>query len=266
MTSMWDAAALTLLAISGLLYLTGAIRRRARGAVYRRWEPLAFALGWSALVTAVAPPIDIMATQLFSIHMVQHELIMLIGAPLLIAGRPLPVILDGMSPGMRSATVALLQGRPGAAAWRTATNPAVAWGAHGIVLWVWHVPALYEWAVRNEGVHALQHAMFLATAALFWWGLLYGRYGRVGYGAAVFYVFTTVVHTGLLGAALTLTGVPLYPGYIATSHRHGVDALADQQLAGIIMWVPAGFILTLLGLALFAAWLGESERRAEAWK
>jgi putative membrane protein len=138
----------------------------------------------------------------------------------------------------------------------------VAWVLHGVALWVWHVPALYELAVREEGVHALQHAMFAGTAALFWWGVLYGRYGRAGYGAAVVYVFTTAVHTGLLGAALTFSGAPYYPGYIASAAAHGVDPLEDQRLAGLIMWVPAGFVLTLVGIGLFAAWLGEAERRS----
>jgi putative membrane protein len=142
------------------------------------------------------------------------------------------------------------------------TSPLTAWALHGLAIWVWHVPALYELAVRNEAVHALQHAMFVGTAALFWWGMVYGRYGRAGYGAAVFYVFTTTVHTGLLGAILTLAHSPLYPEYAATAAAHGMDPLEDQQLAGLIMWVPAGLVLTMLGIALFVAWLGEAERRA----
>jgi cytochrome c oxidase assembly factor CtaG len=127
---------------------------------------------------------------------------------------------------------------------------------------VWHVPALYDAAVEHESIHALQHAMFVGTSALFWWGLIYGRYGRVGYGAAVFYVFTTVVHTGILGAAMTFSGIPLYPVYAAPAAARGIDVLEDQQLAGLIMWIPAGIVLTLFGLALFAAWLGEAERRS----
>jgi putative membrane protein len=126
-----------------------------------------------------------------------------------------------------------------------------------LAVWVWHVPRLYELAVRNEGVHALQHAIFVGTSALFWWGLVYGRYGRAGYGASVFYVFTTVVHTGLLGAVFTLIDMPLYPVYAERT----ADPVADQQLAGLVMWVPAGIILTIAGIGLFAAWLGEAERR-----
>ena len=121
--------------------------------------------------------------------------------------------------------------------------------------------ALYDAAVRNEGLHVVQHAMFVATAACFWWGLVAGRYGRAGYGAAVVYVFTTVVHTGLLGAMITLSPIPLYQVYFGPAAARGIDPLADQQLAGLLMWIPAGLVLTLLGIALFAAWLGEAERR-----
>ena len=142
--------------------------------------------------------------------------------------------------------------------WQRATSPLGAWAAHGLAIWLWHVPALYELAVRVEGVHALEHAMFAGTAGLFWSGVVHGRYGRIGYGAAVFYVFTTLVHTGLLGAVFTLAPSPLYPLYAARTP----DPLGDQQIAGLVMWVPAGFVLTATGLALFAAWLGESGRRA----
>jgi cytochrome c oxidase assembly factor CtaG len=116
---------------------------------------------------------------------------------------------------------------------------------------------LYEWAVENEAVHAVQHATFVGTSVLFWWGLVYGRYGRAGYGASVFFVFTTAVHTGLLGALFTLSTHPFYGIYA----QRAPDPIADQQLAGLVMWIPAGFVLTIAGIGLFAAWLGESERR-----
>jgi cytochrome c2 len=187
---------------------------------------------------------------------------MLVGAPLLIAGRPLSACLWGLPDGWRPAAASVLQGDTAGTIWRACTAPVVAWVLHGVVIWVWHLPSLYEWAVHNESVHAVQHAMFIGTSALFWWGLIYGRYGRAGYGAAVFYVFTTAVHTGVLGALLTFAGAPLYPSYVATSIAHGTDPLGDQQVAGLLMWVPAGILLTVAGLALFMAWLGESERRA----
>lgn len=259
--SVWDLAAVALLSAGGMLYVRGVARLRERAAFQPRHERLAFACGWTVLMVTVLPPLDALAIELFSIHMIQHELMMLAGAPLLMAGRPLSTCLWGLPAAWRAAAARAVQARPVRSIWRSLTAPLVAWALHGIAIWVWHAPPLYDSTVRHEGVHALQHATFIVTAALFWWGLLYGRYGRAGYGAAVFYVFTTVVHTGLLGAMLTLSGVPFYSAYAAPAARRGIDPLADQQLAGLLMWIPAGIVLTLLGIALFAAWVGESERR-----
>jgi putative membrane protein len=217
--------------------------------------------GWITLVAVMLPPVDALAIQLFSIHMIQHELMMLVGAPLLIASQPLATCLWGLPEAWRRKSGTLIATAPFRAAWRRTTLPVVAWALHGLVIWIWHIPRLYGAAVANEGVHALQHAMFVFTAALFWWGLIAGRYGRAGYGAAVFYVFTTVVHTGLLGAMLTFAPIPLYPIYAAPAAALGIDPLTDQQAAGLLMWLPAGTILSVLGIALFAAWLGESARR-----
>jgi putative membrane protein len=260
--SPWDLAVFGVLLVMGMLYAAGSYRLRARGAVHRGWERAAFAAGWMTMVAAVLPPLDRLAIEQFSAHMVQHELMMLIGAPLMMAGRPLPVWLSGMPSGARRTVASVLQSTTAGTMWRTATAPLIAWILHGAAIWIWHLPALYDAAVANEGIHTLQHTMFVGTSVLFWWGMLYGRYGRAGYGAAVFYVFTTAVHTGALGAFLTFARAPIYPFYAAPAAAHGVDQLGDQQLAGLLMWVPAGFVLTALGIALFAAWMGESERRA----
>ncbi|HTI44379.1 MAG TPA: cytochrome c oxidase assembly protein [Vicinamibacterales bacterium] len=260
--SPWDVAVLIGLLIVGSLYLRGTILLARRGASGRRFEPIAFAIGWSALVLSILPPIDSLSIEYFSVHMIQHELMMLVGAPLLILGRPLQRCLTGMPDSLRMPTARILQAPSMSWTWRILTAPLVAWALHGLAIWVWHMPALYDAAVGNEAIHTLQHAMFVGTAALFWWGMLYGRYGRAGYGVAVFYVFLTVVHTGILGAMVTFAGTPLYPIYAAPAAAHGIDALVDQQRAGLLMWIPAGLVMTLLGLALFAAWLGESERKS----
>ena len=259
--SPFDMAAIAVLSALGALYARGALRRLRVKAGHPAREATAFALGWLAMLVAVTPPLDAAAIKRFAAHMGQHELMMLVAVPLMVAGRPLPIWLGGLSDRARAIAVPRMQRGPLAEAWRMGTLPVVAWSLHGVTVWAWHLPALYDLAVGNEAIHAAQHAMFVATSVLFWWGMVYGRYGRAGYGAAVFYVFTTVVHTGILGAMLTFAGVPLYESY---SHPvdHAVDPLEDQQLAGLLMWVPAGLVLTMLGIALFAAWLGESERRA----
>ena len=271
--SPWDLGVLLLLVIVGTLYLLGTIRLARRAHLSSRvlpaspsrlthWEPLAFTVGWGALVFSILPPLDNLSLQFFSVHMIQHELMMLVGAPLLIFGRPLQRCVAGLTGTFRHRVARALHSRAMSSGWSLLTAPLVAWTLHGLAIWVWHMPALYDAAVGNEGIHTLQHAMFVGSSALFWWGMLYGRYGRAGYGAAVFYVFLTVVHTGILGAMVTFAPTPLYPIYAAPAAAHGIDPLVDQQRAGLLMWIPAGLVMTLLGLALFAAWLGEAERRS----
>jgi cytochrome c2 len=144
------------------------------------------------------------------------------------------------------------------------TTPFVAWAIHGLAIWLWHAPRLYEAAVEHESLHALEHATFVGTAVLFWWGILYGRYGRAAYGASVLYVFTLMVHTGVLGAIFALSTAPFFPVYQARASAAAVDPLVDQQLAGLFMWIPSGIVLTVAGLALLFAWIAESDRRATA--
>ena len=259
--SPWDAGILILLAICAGLYALGSRRLAARRARVRRVERVAFWTGWTAMVVAVAPPLDRAAAATFSAHMIQHELLMLVGAPLLIVGRPIVPWLWAFPGSVRRGAGGAWHGRAATSAWRWLTLPLVAWALHGLAVWVWHAPGLYERAVEHEGVHALQHATFVATSVLFWWGLVYGRYGRAAYGASALYVFTTMVHTGVLGAMFALSQAPFYRVYQDRAAAAGVDAVTDQQLAGLYMWVPAGLILTVFGLALFVAWLAEAERR-----
>jgi putative membrane protein len=146
-------------------------------------------------------------------------------------------------------------------AWRALTAPLLVVLVHGIVVWLWHIPALFDAAMRSEAVHSVQHASFFFTAALFWWAIVRGRYGRLGYGLAVGFVFATAMHTSILGALITVAGSLWYPVYAARGAPFGIDATEDQSLAGLVMWIPAGLVLTFAALALFAAWLGEAGRR-----
>ncbi len=260
--SGWDAAVLVLLGIGALLYAMGSWRLAQRGARVRTIERVAFWTGWATLVAAVAPPLDRAAAALFSAHMAQHELLILIGAPLLIVGRPIVPWLWALPARMRPLAGSGLQQPAVSRLWRMLTTPVAAWALHGLTIWVWHVPAFYEAAVENEGLHAFQHATFVGTAVLFWWGLVYGRYGRAAYGASVLFVFTTMIHTGLLGALFALSNAPFYAVYRDRAAMAGVDPVIDQQLAGLYMWIPAGVVLTLCGLALLMAWISEAERRA----
>src|SRR5205823_6696964 len=119
--------------------------------------------------------------------------------------------------------------------WRYLTVPSFAWSFHAAALWLWHLPILFQATITSETIHSLQHLSFFLSALLFWWALIHGRVGRLGYGASVFYVFTTGLHSGVLGALLTFARVPWYPAYADSAKAWGLSALEDQQLAGLIM-------------------------------
>jgi cytochrome c oxidase assembly factor CtaG/cytochrome c2 len=223
-----------------------------------------FAAGWLVMAAALVGPIDAVSDALFSVHMVQHELLMLVAAPLVALGSPGLGYLWALPYGARRWLGNRLTDR-GAfrRLYRWMTIPAAAWLLHAAAICVWHAPPLFDLAVRNEPVHAAQHVSFFGTALLFWWGLLRGRYGRLGHGAAVVYVFTTAMYTGALGALLTMASRPLYSAYAGSTAAWGLTALEDQQIGGLVMWVPAGILYTGVGLWLFASWLRDSERRAD---
>lgn len=252
-----DAFAICTLAVSIALYGAGLWRMSRDGGLAHvpRIEIAAFVCGWLVLAVALLSPIATLSDYLFSVHMTQHELLMLVAAPLIAIGRPLAPMLFALPRRWRRPAT----GASRAGAIRFITSPLIVFAAHAVALWVWHMPVLYEAAVMNEGIHIIQHICFTATAALFWWSLIRGRYGRLGYGAALLYIFGTAVHSGGLGALLALSPVPWYPLYVARAGA--ADPLVDQQVGGMLMWVPSGVVMMLFALAMFAAWLGEAERR-----
>jgi putative membrane protein len=260
----WDVVMVLVLSAAATVYLTGVWRLWARAGVghgVRRWHVACYSAGMMFLWLALISPLDALADVRFSAHMSQHELLMLVGAPLIVLGKPFVAGAWVLDDGARERWLAWVRRSHLRAGWRVATHPLLVLAVHGAVLWIWHIPALFEAALAHPGLHAVQHAMFFGTAMLFWWALIDGRYGRAGYGVSVAYVFATAMHSGFLGVLATLARHTWYPTHAERTAAAGADALVDQQLAGLIMWVPAGVILTAIGLALFVAWLGEAERR-----
>lgn len=143
------------------------------------------------------------------------------------------------------------------------STPLATWLLSAAALWIWHAPTWFSATLHSHAIHAAQHASFLGTSLLFWWALFDQHGGRLGYGGAVMYVFTTIIHTSVLGALLTFAPRVWYTPYLATAPAWHLTALEDQQIGGLIMWVPAGTLLTVIGLVLLVKWLNESERRWE---
>lgn len=230
---------------------------------FKPWEALCFAGGWLALFIALVSPLHAWGRVLFSAHMTQHEILMLVAAPLLVLSRPLVPMLWALplSWSRRMGDAAKLAWVHGL--WRLLTIPLVAWGVHAIALWTWHIPFLFEAVLHKEWVHTAQHLSFLISALLFWWSLIHGPQGVMGYGVALLYLFTTSVHSGILGALITFAGSAWYPSYFGLTASWGLTPLEDQQLGGLIMWIPAGLVYVIAGLAMLAGWLRESELRVQ---
>jgi putative membrane protein len=242
------------LALMAALFAIGARQPRAVSPM----QKACFWGGWTVLTLALISPLHSLGEVLFSAHMAQHEFLILVAAPLLVLGRPLAPLLKGIPMPWRK-KLGQWSRRPRARqAWLALTAPSVAWSIHAVALWLWHAPGLFEATLSSDWIHSAQHASFLCSALLFWWSLLHGR-GRANYGAAVLYIFTTAVHTSILGALLTFARDVWYPAYSATTKAWGFSPLEDQQIGGLIMWIPAGLVYLAAGLALLGLWLRESD-------
>jgi putative membrane protein len=264
----WEPAVVVAIALAAWAYARGtrAVWRRAGvGRGVRRWQAVAFAGGMAALFVALVSPLHAMGEALFSAHMVQHLLLMLVAAPLLALCAPVVAFLWALPPTWRRA-LALRRNRSTRlrGIGRSLMHPLTAWVASTLALWVWHVPFYYDAAVRLEAVHAIEHVTFFLTALLFWWALVEpaGVFRRAR-GAALVYLFAAAMHSAILGALLTLAPRPWYTAHLDTTGAWGLSPLDDQEIAGGIMWVPANLVyLAALALVL-VAWLRDSERRVE---
>ncbi len=246
------------LGLMAWLYWSG-IRRLWRNAGsghgVRRREALFFGLGWASLVLALVSPLHRLGEALFSAHMVQHELLMVVAAPLLVLGRPIVALLWSVPLPWRRAAGNITARSSVQRTWHLLTLPAVAWAVHAVAIWLWHVPALFQATLDSDLIHTAQHLSFLGSALLFWWSLLRVREGRLGRPAAILYLFTTALHTSLLGVLLTFSDRVWYPLYQSSTAPWGLTPLEDQQLAGLIMWIPAGVAYLVAALAIAASWL-----------
>lgn len=260
----FDPLVVVSLVLSAFVYAAGINnlwRTTSVGSGINGWEAAAFTAGWISMAVALVSPLHSWGEVLFSAHMTQHEILMLVSAPLIVLGRPLIATMWAMPRSWRSDAGSILNWRPLDATWNTLTNAAVAFAVHALALWVWHIPLLFQATLESDLVHTMQHASFFGSALLFWWAIIYGKRGLPSYGAGVLYLFATSIHSGLLGAFLTFTRSVWYPIYSDSTEAWGLSPLEDQQLGGLIMWVPAGIVYILAALIMFAGWLRESEKR-----
>lgn len=218
--------------------------------------------GVGVLALALGPPLHRLSESRFTAHMIQHELLMTVAAPLLVAGFPLAAIARLLPRRMQRALGRAGWRRALARAWHVLTRPGIAFALHFAAIWAWHAPTLFDLGVTHPVVHGLQHASFVGSALLFWASVIRPRHG--GEGVAVMSLFFTTLHTTLLGALIALAERPWYLAYGGRAEAQGYSLLADQQLGGYVMWMPGGMAYAAAAFLLVGRWLAPPRRRALA--
>jgi cytochrome c oxidase assembly factor CtaG len=233
----------------------------------RRWRAAAFWAGLAALVLALDSPIDQLADRLLWVHMIQHLLLLTVAPPLLLAARPGPRLLRALPVGARRTLAHGLARSRWAAPLRTLARPLPAWLAFSGTLAVWHLPGLYDATLRSAAVHDLEHITFYATGLLFWAHALAVPPLRamLDWPRRAGYVAGAMVVGWALALVLALARHPLYSVYAHLAHRPGgISAIADQQLAAGMMWVPGSITLTIAFILALYRWLEPQRERSAA--
>ena len=258
------------LAALGGLYVRGWRRTRRRGhrGLAPRWRLLAYLTGLASLALALLSPLDHLAEVLFTAHMVQHQMLIMVAPPLLLLGNPFPLILWGLPGRLRySVGGALTRSSRLRATWRFLTWMPVAGVLYTASLWGWHLPAAYEAALHGRVVHDLEHLTFFGTAVLFWWPVvnpaprLHRLTTGLQYGCRIAYLILATGLNTLLGAVLGLAEHVLYPSYAAAPPLFDWSALDDQAFGGGVMW-SGGHMFLVAILVLVARAMDAEERRA----
>jgi cytochrome c oxidase assembly factor CtaG len=259
---------LILLALASGTYARGlhtVWTRAGRGAGISAPQAIAFGSAIGSLLVALASPVDLVSSALFSVHMVQHLILVLVAAPLIAYARPEIAVLWALPANTRRRLGRWwVRRRWLHSAWRAISAPPVAWTMHAVALWAWHTPRLYDAAARVEAFHILEHASFLVTAVLFARPLV-ARTGpasrRLSAGAAMLYLFAAAMQSGILGALLTLSQGVWYTAHLTTTGPWGLTPLEDQQIAGVLMWGPAGGAYLIAILWAMRGWLESPRQR-----
>jgi len=244
------------------LYLVGTHRlwRRAGiGRGVRQWQAACFWTGWLACAAALISPLHWLGDRLFSAHMIEHGVLMAVAAPLIAISRPYGAIMWAL-PARWRRLGAVPADSYAMRTWLFVSHPLVASVIHGFAIWAWHVPYLYEAALEQPTMHRLQHLSFFLTALLFWWSMFHGARRDRSHALALLCLFITSLHTGALGLVIGLANRLWIPGQSANAAAWGLTPLEDQQLAGLVMWVPMGIVYTVAALFVAARWIGTSNR------
>lgn len=228
-----------------------------------RLRHAAFFTGWLSLFLALVSPLHRLGDVLFSAHMLQHELLLLIAAPLISLSHPSVTMLFALPISGRRWVGGLLSHIAEVPPVSLLLSALGAFLLHAAALWIWHIPFLYEATLKSDLVHSVQHLSFFLSGVLFWSALYGAGRSTMSYGAGVLYVFGTAIHCGALGALLTFSSVLWYTIYADRTRLWNLTPLQDQQLGGLLMWVPSGVVFIVIGAWMFARWLSVSDQHLQ---
>lgn len=251
------------IAVVAALYLVGVrrINRRHPDNPQPRARTAAFLTGLATIAMALMSPLGAYDTTLFSWHMAQHVLLVMVAPPLLLLGGPVTVALRASSQSWRRHVLQpILESR----ALHLLTRPVFTWTAFAAVMWATHFSGLFDRALESGRIHELEHALFLGSALLFWWPVLGIDPGprRLSYPARALYLFLAMPQNTFLSLAIFSAATVRYPHYATLARSWGPDPLSDQHTAGGIMWV-AGDLLFLAGLiVMMVMWARHEDRMA----
>ena len=265
--SLWldfnfDPSALFLF-LAAWFYTRGWLRyRRQGGVLLSRWRARSFALGVALSLLALLSFVDTLADRSFLFHMIQHALLMLVAAPTILLGAPFFFIGRGAPQGIKQhLLVPLARHRLLRKLAYHATQPLPSLAVFQVTLLFWHVPAVYDLALKNELFHYLEHGTFFLAAILFWWHIVtpYPFPARAGYPFRMFTLFLSSIVNNVLAALITFSPVVLYSYTARWRGDLGLSPLEDQQLGGLLMWTMGSMWHVLAILILFGVFARQNK-------
>ena len=268
--SVWGAWHLDLLVMVPLLvlvglYLRGLERWQDRSREHPWWRTASYLSGVAILAVAVQSPLDALAEHHFSMHMIQHEVLMMFAAPLVLLGAPTTPLLRGLPRGVRRRLVRpVASSRAWYLAYRFVTHPVVVFVLFTGTLWAWHlVPGWYDAALEHEWLHSMQHLSFWAIGVLVFWNVIDPKplRSRLSYIWRMALLIAVSTPKSFLGAFLLFAEEPLYDFYLRVEPVLSVEPLDDQQLGALIMWVPSQMMFLLAAGVVFGVWAHKAEQR-----
>ncbi len=270
----WRVEIIIFLAVVGIIFFTGwlRLRKRTRGSnggnrwrAGAPWRPFVYVFGLLLLGSALMSPIDVLGKQLFTMHMVQHVLLIMIIPPLLLLANPLVFLLWGLPKNLRKTVGGWLgpKTRPRKTI-KAITGVGAVWLAYTVVIWGWHDPQVYSFALRSNLAHNLEHLSFFVIGMLFWWHIIGSGpkiHRPLSFGGRFAYTISAIPPIMIAGIVIAFAQTPIYSHYEAVPRLWGITVLEDQQIAGVIMWVPGSMMYLVAALIIAARWLKKEERK-----